>query len=161
MCGGGHYFQHLWFYCFYGSVLDSYQENLVALDSDLCPSCQKTADYSCILLYHCTHCSYIEMIYLYIFLRKCLVGWMTSDICSGQNAETSANFVWCSFLINIYKVLIKRHIKELKSLNLFKYIVLEIMILIWVLVGILYWITCHLPSSVNIIYFRSDKYQPR
>jgi hypothetical protein len=44
------------FYCFYGAILDSYRENLVALGGESCSSCWKPGSDSCLSVYQWTHC---------------------------------------------------------------------------------------------------------
>jgi hypothetical protein len=44
-----------WFYCFYGAILNSYRENLVALRGESCSSSREPGSDSCVQLYEWTH----------------------------------------------------------------------------------------------------------
>jgi hypothetical protein len=48
-----------WFYCFCGTILDPYRENLVALGGESCSSSRETGSDSCVQLYQWTHCTII------------------------------------------------------------------------------------------------------
>jgi hypothetical protein len=43
------------FYCFCGTILDPYQENLVILGSESCSSCRQLGSGSCAIMYIWTH----------------------------------------------------------------------------------------------------------
>jgi hypothetical protein len=87
-----------WFYCFCGSILDSYRENLVALGGESCSSCWETGSDSCVPVYQWTHSSIqlhlIDVLRLYRFGNKSIV----SPVRHVVNKSTGLNnFQFMSF----------------------------------------------------------------